>query len=154
MGEYSNEGILFSDFEKLSEFWVEHTEKFKIIYQPRYPREEFDLIADMVYNVGDCVFVVEELDTFCSPYEISPSFSDVIRRGRHNNIDFIGITQRPHGINRTLTSQANEIISFHQSEPRDIDFLSLYIGQEAKKLNSLSQYEYLYYNNGKIETFK
>ncbi len=108
----------------------------------------------MVYSVGDCVFLIEELDTFCSPYEFSVEFANIIQRGRHRNIDFIGISQRPYGINRTISSQCKEIITFQQSEPRDITFLSMYIGKNVEAVRDLGQYEYLYWADNKCSIVK
>lgn len=154
MGEYNDCGIVFTNMEALERFWIEHPEIFRIVYQPLQPKEEFNYIASLVYSVGDCLFVVEELDNFCSPYEFSLEFANIIQRGRHANIDFFGVSQRPYGINRTISSQCKEIITFQMSEPRDISYLSTYIGKEVEAVRELGQYEYLHWNNGHITIHK
>lgn len=150
MGEYDDSGIVFTDYESLENFWLDHTENFRIVYQPLQPKDEFPYIAHLVYNVGDCVFVVEELDNFCSPYELPFDMANIIQRGRHANIDFIGVSQRPFGINRTVSAQCKEIITFQQSEPRDIQYLSTYIGKEVERVRDLGKYHYLHWCDGHV----
>ena len=151
LGEYTD-GVCFQDLKELGVFWEKYVDKkFRIIYQPLNPtkviddetgKTEFDLICDLVWECGDMALIVEELDAFCGSLGISDSFANVIQRGRHRDITLIGISQRPYGINRLISSQAKEIYSFIMTEPRDIEYISQYIGKEVD-LKELKQYYYL-----------
>lgn len=144
-GEYS-EGVVFYEIDKLKEFWREHYKgKFRIIYRP-INHDDFSTICDLVYLCGNMLFVVEEIDLVAGSYDQDISFQTVLKRGRHTNVSMIGISQRPFGINRTITSQAKEIYSFCQKEPRDIQYLKYYLGNEAEIIQSLPKYTALYYN--------
>lgn len=154
MGEYHECGVVIQDFENLEKYLEANIDSFKIVYQPLQPQDEFDYVASLVYSVGDCVFIVEELDNFCSPYEFSLDFANIIQRGRHVGVDFIGVSQRPMGINRTISAQCKEILTFQQSEPRDLTYLSTYIGKDVDKVRELGQYEYLHWRMGQITIHK
>lgn len=149
LGEYT-EGVVFEDYEKFTEFWRRiYQHPYRLIYRPLKPDAEIEKIADLVYTIGDICFVVEEIDCYCTSYQISESFAHVVQRGRHKNITLIGITQRPYGINRLLTSQAKEIYVFNTNEPRDREYLRILLGQDIDgKLDSLKQYEYVKWTDG------
>lgn len=152
MSEYEN-GIVFGteDYEPCLDFWRSvYRKKFRLIYRPLKPDVEIDAISDLIYSLGNCCFLVEEIDCYCTPYQISDSFAAIVQRGRHKNITLIGITQRPYGINRLLTSQAKEIYVFNTNEPRDREYLRTLLGQEIEaKLDALKQYEFVKWEDGK-----
>lgn len=143
LGEY-NEGVCFESLSDLADFWEKNLDReFRLIYRPLKPRDEFDAVCKLVLDCGDMTFMVEELDTFCSPQEMGDSFASIIQRGRHFNITFIGVSQRPFGINRVISSQAKEIYTFQHDEPRDLEYLSLYIGKEVEQIKTLKEYHFL-----------
>jgi len=153
LGEYSD-GVIFQDISELVIFWKNHLDNFRLIYQPLQPIDEFNDICELVWSCGDMLFVVEEIDTFCSSSFISKEFAQIIQRGRHKNISLLGVSQRPFGISRLLTSQAKEIISFQQSEPRDIEYLSAYFGNDVEKIRELPKWSYLKWYDGIITVEK
>ena len=150
LSEYTD-GVVFEDYRNFAEFWRQvYQHPYRLIYRPLNPDQEIEQIADLVYTIGDICFVVEEIDCYCTAYQISESFAHVVQRGRHKNIMLIGITQRPYGINRLLTSQAKEIYVFNTNEPRDREYLRILLGQDIDaKLDNLKQYEYVKWTDGK-----
>jgi len=122
-----------------------------LIYRPLDdPAAEIDGIAESIFLLGDLTFVIEEVTCYCSAYQISEQFAHIIQRGRHKNISLVATTQRPYGLHRLLTSQAKEIYVFSTNEPRDRQYLSALLGHEIEaKLDSLQQYEYLKWQDGK-----
>ncbi len=149
LSEYTD-GVVFEDYEKFAIFWRRiYQHPYRLIYRPLEPDQEIENIAELVYTIGNCCFVVEEIDCYCTAYQISESFAHVVQRGRHKNITLIGITQRPYGINRLLTSQAKEIYVFNTNEPRDREYLRTLLGQEIEaKLDQLDQFEYVKWEDG------
>lgn len=152
MSEYEN-GVVFGteDYDRFLEFWKQlYRKQFRIVYRPIIPDAEAEYICDLVYALGNCCFLVEEIDCYCTSCQISDSFAAIVQRGRHKNLTLIGITQRPYGINRLLTSQAKEIYVFNTNEPRDREYLRTLLGQEIEpKLDALKQYEYVHWQDGK-----
>lgn len=141
--------------QSLCQFWSEHYDKdFRIIYRPLEPLEEFDAVCELVWNCGNCMFLVEEVDTFCGSYEMTREFAHIIQRGRHRAITLIAVSQRPYRINRTLSSQAKEMIIFMQTEPRDIQFLSEFLGADVECLRTLKQYHYVHWESPDIINIK
>lgn len=154
LGEYDT-GINIETPNEFKEFFLKtYQGNFKICYQPAHPENDFDVICDIVYECGDLTFLVEEIDIFCSAQSISDNFANIIQRGRHRNISLIGVSQRPFGIPRLITSQAKIIYSFVHREPGDLDYLKAYIGDEAEKIKDLKLYEFLKWDNGKISISK
>jgi len=149
--EYRN-GVVFDDRFLLAKFWRERyrAARFKIIYRPTQPAEEEAVISEWAWLCGDICYLVEEIDNYCTSYKpTSEFFSHIIQRGRHKNITLIGVTQRPYGIPRILTSQAKEICIFRTNEPRDREYLKSLLGQEIDAaLDDLAQYEFLRWEDG------
>lgn len=150
LGEYTN-GVVFEDPRKLLEFWRNvYRKSFRLIYRPLNPQEELDPLAELVFDLGNMTMVIEEIDCYCTPYEISDAMAHIIQRGRHQGITLIGVTQRPFGIHRLITSQAKEIYVFNTNEPRDRDYLRMLLGTEIDaKLDALQQYQYVKWTDGK-----
>lgn len=151
LGEYTNGVVFDAEYSnQFKEFW-KHVYKgnFRLVYRPLSPDAEIDDIAELVFLLGNVTFLVEEVDCYCTAYQISNAFAHIIQRGRHKDITLIGVTQRPYGINRLLTSQAKEIYIFGTNEPRDIDYLKTLLGAEIEeKLKQLQQYQYLHWQEG------
>jgi len=152
MSEYKNDVVFDAEnYDLFLEFWRKvYVGRFRIIYQPIKPDDEIEKIGELVYNLGQCCFLIEEVDCYCSSQSISDNFAAIIQRGRHKHIRLIGITQRPYGIHRLLTSQAKEIFIFNTNEPRDREFLRILLGQEIdSKLDTLKPFEYVHWQDGK-----
>ena len=144
LSEYKN-GVVFEDYEKFLEAWkVVYTRPHKLIYRPLRPDAEIDQLAELVFAMGQVTFLVEEIDCYCTAFQISDSFAHIIQRGRHKDITLIGITQRPYGINRLLTSMAKEIFIFNTNEPRDRDYFRQLLGNQVDQyIDQLDQYQYV-----------
>jgi len=149
IGEYS-EGVIFTDLAELNEYWFKvYRGNFRIIYQPVDPESDFDAVCREVCICEDLTFVVEELDRFARPLAMSRQFKEVVQRGRHHRVELIGITQRPHGIDKLLTSQSKQMFIFNTTEPRDIDYFKDVVGYEVvKKIAALGEYEYVNWQDG------
>lgn len=149
IGEYTN-GVIIEDLPALKEFWSKvYRGNFKIIYQPVDPEGDFDTVCKVVYGCEDLTFLVEELDRYSKPLTLSLAFKNIIQRGRHCNIELIGVTQRPHGVDKLLTSQAKQMFIFNTTEPRDVDYFKDTIGYPVVvKIAALQEYEYVKYQDG------
>jgi energy-coupling factor transporter ATP-binding protein EcfA2 len=151
-----SEGVVFEDRFEFLKFWRQvYRGNFRIIYRPTNPIAEFPALADLIFRLGDCTVYIEEIDSFMTPHTIGSEFCGLVQRGRHKRISLIGITQRPFGIHRLLTSQAKEIFIFNTNEPRDREYLRDLLGQEIEPmLDSLQQYEYLRWQDGQEKIIK
>jgi hypothetical protein len=156
LGEYTN-GVIFDDLKDLAEFWLNRARgNFRLVYRPLQPEADFEKICCWIWLCGNLTLLVEEIDTFGSPQKIGRYFAHIVQRGRHRNITLIGITQRPYGIHRLLTSQAKEICVFSTNEPRDLDYLrDLLGGNEIENLiKGLNQFEFVRWREGELKVCK
>jgi len=149
LGEYTD-GVVIEDWQTLKDFWVKvYRGNFRIIYQPVDPEGDFDTICRLVYECEDLTFLIEELDRYSKPLTLSLPFKNIIQRGRHRNIELIGVTQRPHGVDKLLTSQAKQMFIFNTTEPRDVDYFKDTIGYNVVcVIAGLKEYEYVEYRDG------
>jgi hypothetical protein len=152
LGEYT-EGVIVQDLEELKALWGKvYRRPFRIIYQPLDPDGEFPIIATYVLRCGNVTLLIEEVDRYARPLAMCQQFKEIVQRGRHNNIALIGVTQRPPGVDRLLTSQAKKMCIFNTSEPRDIEYFKDVIGDTvAAKIEQLKQYEYVEWLDGREE---
>lgn len=150
--EYKD-GLIVEDYKTLCETWKKvHGQNYKLVFQPVDPLESFGDICELVYSCGDITFLVEEIDTFLSlnPAGLDRRFLNIVQRGRHRDIELIGITQRPYTMPAILRSQCKELYTFRQFEQRDIEWLRGILGHEADKVKDLKQFEYIHYSDGNI----
>lgn len=149
LGEYTD-GVVIQSLAELSVFWEKvYRRKFRIIYQPLDPEQEFDAICELVWQCENMTFLVEEVDRYARPLAMSLAFKEIIQRGRHHDITFIGVTQRPHGVDRLITSQAKAMYIFNTTEPRDIKYFQDVVGDGViEKFAELKEYEYVKWQDG------
>lgn len=150
MREY-DQGLIFEDFGELARFWRQvYRRDFRLIYRPQDHEGDFRQIANFCWLCGRLTFLVEEIDIFSNPHTIDPAFRNIINRGRHQEINLIGIVQRPFGIHRSLTSQAKEVYAFNTNEPRDREYIKNLLGSEMDRaLDGLEKYEYALWHDGR-----
>ena len=156
MTEYKH-GVCFGqeDLDELLTFWHKvYRGEFRILYRPLKVKEEIEWLARGVYVLGDITFVVEEIDAVCTAWVMPEWLSYCVQRGRHKNIELIGVTPAPFGINRDLTRQAKRIIVFNTNEPKDLDYLAALLGSDVKRLvPALGAYEFMEWNDGREGLF-
>lgn len=145
-GHDYNDGVVFYDLAELKRFWSQvYRGSFRIIYRPLDEVKEFPVICDLVWKCMDLTFVAEEIDLFCKPNLTADEIRTILKRGRHRDIRFIGVTQRPYGIDRAVTAMGTEFFIFKTDEPRDIDYLADRLGSDIREqLKLLEQYQYIH----------
>ena len=152
IGEY-RDGVVVESLAELSRLWEKvYREEFRIIYQPLDPEQEFDTVCELIWQCGQVTFLVEEVDRYARPLAMSVALKEIVQRGRHRDITLIGVTQRPHGVDRLLTSQAKAMYIFNTTEPRDIKYFQDVVGESVvAKLSELKEYEFVEWRDGTNE---
>ncbi|OHB67774.1 MAG: hypothetical protein A2V70_19155 [Planctomycetes bacterium RBG_13_63_9] len=147
--DYAN-GLVSSDRATFETIWKRtYAGRFRLVYRPRDPQGEFADICRMVYACGRMTFVVEETDLFFTGAKCDPAFTDVIVRGRHEQIELLAVTQCPTGFGPLLRSQAHEWFVFRTREPQHVDYLKKRCaGVDPQHIIGLAQYEYIHYVDG------
>lgn len=154
--EYSD-GVICQDFKHLCEAWRHLNGKdYKLVYQPISPNEDFAAVCDLVYKCGNITFLVEEIDSFLTinTAGLDREFLNIVQRGRHREVELIGITQRPYAMPAILRSQCKELYTFRQFEKRDLEWLRGILGDRADEVEGLQQFEYIEFVEGSINKRK
>jgi hypothetical protein len=132
--EYNEGFYIVTDPKKLVEtLSLNHATKFRISYQPDANTDlaqHFEYLSRAVFCMTDMTLLAEEIDIVSSASEIPEGLRKIINYGRHRGISIIALSRRAHRIPRDLTANADQIISFNQNEPRDIKYLSDYMGSD------------------------
>jgi hypothetical protein len=77
----------------------------------------------------------------------APELLSALRRGRHYLLDLYLATQRPASCAVDVRAQADALIAFAQTEPRDVDYFARGISRPVGELiRSLEGHEFVFYS--------
>lgn len=106
--------------------------------------EDAEKIMRLVYEIPNCLFVIEETSLYCSPSYLPDDLARLIRYGRHREISLLFVSRRPSELHRDLTAQADLVVTFQQQEPRDITYLGQIFGRDvAASTVNLDRYQFV-----------
>lgn len=92
-------------------------------------------------SLRDCWLALDE----ASLWRFVPQAEWFFAFGRHNNISVAATVQRAHQIGPVMRSQVDVIVSFRQSEPRDLAWISEVAGEDkAREVSELGEFEWTY----------
>jgi DNA helicase HerA-like ATPase len=107
--------------------------------------DEFDMWMRSLWYQGNIFILVDEADIVMpEKKELSIYANKIVNLGRHRNIGMGVITRRIARLNKTVVSQCEVLISFHQFIPNDIKYLNEFL-PNAKSLIGLKKFEYKTY---------
>ena len=139
MAEYEK-GVIFWEFDPMLAFlnqWKRND--FHIIFRPTSDPDT-DKLFDTVQKLNHFTLILEEVDRWCDPNRIDKRLLNLVKYGRHFKRNLIWISRNPFEVNRNLTRQYDLLISFVQTEPRDLEYLAKY--PFDKNLTKLKEFEY------------
>jgi len=143
-------GVIFYDSVELFAFIDEVRDvDFKIIYRPLEEEDEENFFR-IVNEINDYTLIMEEVDLWCDSYNIHPELNELTRYGRHYKRNLIWISRNPFEINRFLTRQSDLLVSFRQTEPRDLEYFKHYTFN--KNLMTMKEFEFAYWGDRDIIT--
>ena len=143
-------------FEKLSD--VKDENFFNLNYfNPKTSEEDFHVICEAINRLNDIMFVVDEIDYFCSSRSIPKQFDEIVKRGRHQGLNLIVATRRPHEIPIIIRSQMTSLVTFRQIERNDLQYLKEIIDLPEEDISGLEKFHYIQWTpeagvtRGKVE---
>ena len=138
-----NTGVQFETADELLSFLIEGRPNVSGIYVLNSTTDlDFDTFFRILATAQDpATVVIDEADLFCTPYNINPDLARIIKYGRHWKQHIVYAARRPAEVNRNLTAQSDCLISFKQTEPRDIAALKKSYA-EAEALAELDETNY------------
>jgi len=143
-------------FEILSKHRKENFFVFNY-YNPKNSEEDFQIVCEAINRQQEIMFVVDEIDYFCSTHQIPKEFDEIVKRGRHQALNLLVATRRPHEIPPIIRSQVSTLITFRHIEPRDVQYLKEIIDLPEEEISHLEEFNYIRWDvnegitKGKVE---
>ena len=145
MGQFSNLQVVSGFDESIKAIQAcQNQATFKLALQTTSEAEDLALL-DLAYYLDRFTLIVDETSKYVSSSYLPNEFEQLIRYGRHGAINQVYMSRRPAEIHRELSSQSDVIVSFHQHEERDVQYLRNFMGDDADKTRTLGQYQILTY---------
>lgn len=115
--------------------------------------EHFRAVCAICAAVGDLVLVVDEVDSVCGAQwgqtRMCPELYELVHMGRHHHVSMLVTARDTASVPVNLRSQCDTFRLFRTTEQGYIDYLGKRIGkQNAARLPSLPQYNYLLWRSG------
>lgn len=105
---------------------------------------DFERCCRAIECANSLVFAVEEIEQFSSPHYLPRELERIVALGRHRELSLFCTTRRPPSLHPLIRSQAHQVISFRQHEPRDVTWLREFCGEEAsKQVTQLKNFKYI-----------
>ncbi len=135
--EYVNVAVAISSVDELVAYLAQTNGRWRISYFSTQLEAEFDALCEIAWELGPCLFAVEEADRFCGPGKISEPFYRIINYGRHapgppaaeRPVDYLVISRYPAALHVAPRSQAYELYCFNISEPAHVEYIAEVAGK-------------------------
>ena len=75
---------------------------------------------------GTKLFVFDEAQRYLSPNVTPPNLRTAVNRGRRRGLDVVFISRSPMECGPKMRREITEVVTFHFTEPGDLDWLSAY----------------------------
>ena len=85
---------------------------------------------------GTKLFVFDEAQRYLSPNVTPPNLRTVVNRGRRRGLDVVFISRSPMECGPKMRREITEVVTFHFTEPGDLDWLSAY-GFDPERVSAL-----------------
>lgn len=138
------------EYEKLSKFTA--IIKFNIDDPRRF--DVFDQMVRVLFHLGSCTIVVEEVQNFIDPHNIGDYFSHAFTMGRHRDLSVIMTTQRPSKMHKDALSQSTHIFCGNLTSKSDISHVADALNMKGESIANLDDCEFYHFcpfNNPKVQ---
>ena len=140
LAEYT-EGTIFETYGALRYYFRTARPQFRCIIRVS-TEEEMEQALELVWTVGHCTLLAEEVNMYCPLHGGSPAFHRLVVYGRHQAVNIIGVSRAPAEVSKIFTSQCDEIHSFNQQEDSHLEYMERR-GFNREELQHLQAREYL-----------
>jgi len=146
-----NEFSRIEGFPALCRFLATNPAIFRVAYSwdGTAPRElDFERVCEAVFCCRGLTFAVEEVDQYCNSSFLPRHLDMIVSLGRHRDLSVWVASRRPKEIHPLIRSQANQVVSFAQTEPADLEWSRQVIGDLSADLPGLKKYRSLTWKDG------
>ncbi|MBL4766475.1 MAG: hypothetical protein JKY94_01965 [Rhodobacteraceae bacterium] len=109
---------------------------------------EFETVNRLAWAAEDVSLLWDEIDLFVPTAHLSGYGKLLVNEGRHRRVNIYFTSRRPMRVDRDLTANADRLCVFRTWEPRDIEYLTEFMGAAAKGARSLENFQYLDWRDG------
>ena|SRR3990170_5803346 len=147
-GEYDAARVVWG-FQECVNALVEHEHKrsFRLSLRCYRVKETLRLMG-LCYHFKDAWIVIDEASLYCSPVSIPDEVSRLVRFGRHRRLSLIFVARRASEIPRDITANSDLLITFKQTEPRDLLYLQSF-HHDAERVRHLKPYRFKVFGDAK-----
>ncbi len=141
--DFHSVALPFSSPDRLADYLgsLEDPNAWRVAYSSdrldRNLGNEFDRLCVAAYDMGDLLFVIDEVDRFCTASYISPAFERLIKYGLHakragaeHPVHFLAISRAPAEIHKALIVNAFEFCCFAIAEANALEYIRASLGKE------------------------
>jgi len=138
-------GVIFYDYDELYSYIDGFREMdFNAVFRPQND-PDVEKFWEMASVINNYTVIVEETENWCGTHQINPYFKKIVSYGRKKCRSMIWISQCPFEIHRHLTRQSNLLISFLQTEPNDLKYLSNFTFD--RDIGTLIKYDFAFWGD-------
>ena len=84
---------------------------------------DVDYVCEWCLLAGSICLAIEEFENYVTRYDAYKYLDEIIRRGRHNDVSLLAVSQRVPDFPPLFRSQITSFFSFYQDEPIDVKHL-------------------------------
>lgn len=106
-------------------------------------RQTFEVLCELVYAFGHCMFVAEELANVTTPGWAPAAWRKMTTSGRHAAVHIIGVTQNPALVDKTFLSNCNLIHCGPLREHRHRQAVARSMDCPIEKLTALQKLQWI-----------
>ena len=121
LDEYTD-GIVFYSMKDFVNNVSVIDENINIILRS-FREKDINDVCEWCLIAGNVLLTIEEFENYVSRYDSFPKLDEIIRRGRHNDVSLLAVSQRVPDFPPLFRSQITSFFSFFQDEPIDIKHL-------------------------------
>lgn len=117
-------------------------------------RKEFEMLCELVYAWGHCVFVAEELSNVTTPGWAPSAWRKMTTSGRHEAVHIIGATQNPALVDKTFLGNCTLVHVCALREYPHRMYVARSIDCPLESVTALQQFEWIErdYHTGKLQS--
>lgn len=114
------------------------------VYYPEHPTPAvFDVFCKIVWYVGDCLVLVDELADVTPVGKAVGWWGALVRKGRHRRIEIAAGAQRPAEIDKTIIGNATRCVCFRLKRHEDRRVMAAEMGVDQSMLDSLRPLQFV-----------
>jgi hypothetical protein len=118
--EEYHECVFYDDLSDL----IDHCNKYKIFRCGYNNLTDFPLLCRITKTIPETTLVIEEAQRVLPPRKLlDENFTELIYRGRHYGSGLLMVAQRASTVDIAVRSQFTRLITFRQSESKDVDWI-------------------------------